>query len=84
MADNTRQTWNVGVRGRPRGRRSSRRAASSAAASTTAATKQSEPTRDQIAKRAYEIWLARGCEHGHDLDHWIEAERQLRKRSALG
>jgi hypothetical protein len=35
--------------------------------------------RDEVAIRAYEIYCGRGREHGHDLDDWIEAERQLRE-----
>lgn len=35
------------------------------------------PTREQIAQRAYELWLARGCAHGNDIGDWLEAERQL-------
>ncbi len=35
------------------------------------------PAKEQISQRAYEIYLARGCEDGHDLSDWIEAERQL-------
>ncbi len=35
------------------------------------------PLREQIAQRAYELWLARGCAHGNDLGDWLEAERQL-------
>lgn len=38
------------------------------------------PTNDEIAKRAYEIYLHRGSRNGRDLDDWIEAERQLRGR----
>ncbi|MEM7828319.1 MAG: DUF2934 domain-containing protein [Candidatus Aenigmatarchaeota archaeon] len=30
---------------------------------------------DEIAKVAYELFLKRGCVHGHDLDDWLEAER---------
>lgn len=33
---------------------------------------------EQIARRAYEIWLAEGCPAGRDLENWLEAERQLR------
>lgn len=33
--------------------------------------------RDQIAERAYELWLEQGCPEGRDLDNWLEAERQL-------
>lgn len=35
-----------------------------------------------VATRAYEIYIGRGCEHGHDVDDWIEAERQLREEIA--
>jgi hypothetical protein len=37
----------------------------------------SQPTRDQIALRAYEIYLERGCEPGHELEDWTQAEREL-------
>jgi Protein of unknown function (DUF2934) len=33
---------------------------------------------DDVARRAYDLFLARGCEHGHDLDDWLQAERELR------
>ena len=32
---------------------------------------------EEVADRAYELSQARGGEHGHDLDDWVEAERQL-------
>ena len=31
----------------------------------------------RIAKRAYELYEGRGGNHGHDVDDWIEAERQV-------
>ena len=31
-----------------------------------------------VAKRAYELYLERGGQHGADLDDWLEAERQLK------
>jgi hypothetical protein len=34
-----------------------------------------------VARRAYELYLARGSEHGHDVDDWTAAERELRARS---
>lgn len=37
------------------------------------------PTLDEIALRAYQIYQRRGGVHGHDVDDWVEAERQLRK-----
>jgi hypothetical protein len=35
-------------------------------------------TDHQIAQRAYDLFLARGCEHGHDVDDWLQAEGELR------
>jgi hypothetical protein len=32
---------------------------------------------DAVASRAHELFQARGGLHGHDLDDWLEAERQL-------
>jgi hypothetical protein len=36
-----------------------------------------EPTQEQIEKRAYEIFLARGGEHGRDLEDWLTAEQEV-------
>jgi len=41
-------------------------------------TDASTPTHEQIAARAYEIFIERGRPQGRDLDHWLEAEAQLR------
>jgi len=35
------------------------------------------PTREEIEVRAYEIYLNRGAEEGHDLDDWLQAEEEL-------
>ena len=35
-------------------------------------------TESDVARRAYDLYLARGGEHGHDLDDWLQAERELR------
>ncbi|HEY2743192.1 MAG TPA: DUF2934 domain-containing protein [Polyangia bacterium] len=34
-------------------------------------------SRDLIALRAYERFVARGCQHGHDVEDWLSAEREL-------
>ncbi len=39
---------------------------------------RSGPTHEQIARRAYEIFLARGGTHGNAEQDWIQAERELR------
>lgn len=40
--------------------------------------KSKEITQEQIANRAYELWLKRGCEHGFDVEDWIKAEEELK------
>ena len=35
-----------------------------------------------IARRAYDLYLRRGHEHGHDLDDWIQAEQELQASGA--
>ena len=37
------------------------------------------PTRAEIGRRAYEIFLERGNVHGHDLDDWLQAEHELKE-----
>jgi hypothetical protein len=32
---------------------------------------------DAIARRAFEVFLARGGGHGQDLEDWLQAEREL-------
>ena len=36
-------------------------------------------TESDIARRAYDLYVARGCKHGHHLDDWLQAERELRQ-----
>jgi hypothetical protein len=31
----------------------------------------------KIQQRAYGLFAAAGYNHGHDLEHWLEAERQI-------
>jgi hypothetical protein len=47
--------------------------------STTAASPVSKlaPTREQIAMRAYQLFLARGSEPGHESEDWLAAEAEL-------
>ena len=44
------------------------------------ATRQGGPTREQIARRAYELFVARGGTHGYDIEDWLRAERELRRQ----
>jgi Protein of unknown function (DUF2934) len=34
--------------------------------------------RERIAHRAYELFCARGCQDGHDVEDWLRAEDELR------
>jgi hypothetical protein len=38
-----------------------------------------EPAREEIERRAYELYLARGEAHGYDQDDWLQAERELKE-----
>lgn len=39
----------------------------------------SEPTEDEIRKRAYEIYLARDGRPGSEIEDWLKAEAELRQ-----
>jgi hypothetical protein len=40
-----------------------------------------EPTTEEIAQRAYEIYQARGGTEGQDIEDWLQAERELTRGS---
>ena len=47
--------------------------------STTLAGNQSADVSERdISRRAFELYCARAGEDGHDLDDWLQAERELR------
>ena len=35
------------------------------------------PPESDIAKRAYQLFIERGGEHGRDMDDWLSAQREL-------
>lgn len=39
------------------------------------------PTHEQIADKAYQIWIEQGCPAGRDLENWLDAERRLMSAS---
>lgn len=41
-------------------------------------------THEQIAKRAEELWRARGCPEGSAEEDWLQAEQELRAGSGSG
>jgi hypothetical protein len=48
-----------------------------APAQTKGRSKQS-PTHEQVAERAWALWIRGGCMPGQDRQNWFEAERQLK------
>jgi hypothetical protein len=46
---------------------------------STSAT-NNQPSREDIAARAYQIYLERGGINGNDQDDWLQAERELTGR----
>ena len=40
------------------------------------------PSPEEIARRAYEISVARGGEGGHEMEDWLRAEKELREARA--
>jgi Protein of unknown function (DUF2934) len=36
-----------------------------------------EPSGGEIARRAYELYIQRGSEHGKDVEDWVRAEKEL-------
>jgi hypothetical protein len=36
-----------------------------------------EGAQEEIRALAYQLFCECGCEHGHDEDHWLEAERRV-------
>jgi Protein of unknown function (DUF2934) len=39
--------------------------------------RSAQATISDTARRAYDLYLARGREHGHDLEDWVQPEREL-------
>ena len=39
------------------------------------------PTREDIARRAYQIYLERGGAPGYELEDWTRAERELAQKN---
>jgi Protein of unknown function (DUF2934) len=50
-----------------------------APASKIALVPKTEPTHEQISRRAYEIWAGRGYTHGNPHHDWWLAEQELKR-----
>ena len=40
-----------------------------------------ESSEEQIRRRAYELYEARGRGDGHDMEDWLEAEAEITRRT---
>jgi hypothetical protein len=38
---------------------------------------QNKVSRDEVAQRAYQLWVAAGQPSGRDLEYWLQAEAEL-------
>ncbi len=43
-----------------------------------------EPSGEAIARRAHELYLQRGGEHGKDVEDWVRAEKELSNEPVSG
>ena len=57
--------------------RSSRRPSTRAPKMNDVMTTSNGVDHEAIAKRAFELFIERGCEHGHHEEDWLRAEREL-------
>jgi hypothetical protein len=60
----------------------SKRSASRSEALVSAVLSDAPPTREQIAVRAYELFIKSGYQDGHSEEHWLQAERELKRECA--
>ena len=51
--------------------------------STAATTSARTPSHHEIAQRAFELFLARGRQHGRAQEDWLTAERELSARYSV-
>ena len=52
-------------------------------AATVPVTAAAEPTQEEIAAKAYELFLQDGSTDGRDLEHWLRAEEELKRRKTI-
>ena len=67
---------------RGNGRASNDNRAEQGGASMRESQEQMSFSSEEIAERAYQIYERDGRNDGHDMDHWLQAERELREERA--
>jgi hypothetical protein len=53
------------------------------ASPTPAPSSAAAPSNTDIALRAFELYCARGCQPGHDVEDWLQAERELHEAPTI-
>jgi hypothetical protein len=43
---------------------------------------QMKPSHEQVAQLAHRYWAERGHQHGHHVEDWLRAERELRGKAS--
>jgi len=43
-----------------------------------------ELSKEDIAHRAYQLYITRGCEQGKDVEDWVRAEKELTGEAVVG
>jgi hypothetical protein len=43
-----------------------------------------ELSKEDIAHRAYQLYITRGCEPGKDIEDWVRAEKELTGEAVAG
>lgn len=38
---------------------------------------KSDDPQSRVAQRAFELYMQRGCQEGHAVEDWLEAEREI-------
>jgi hypothetical protein len=44
---------------------------------------ENNPNQDEVARRAYELYQARGGEPGHEIEDWLSAEQEVNKENQV-
>jgi hypothetical protein len=77
MAKFTKRSVNPGSSGNPGSPAAPAIPANPEVRPSFAPARPAAPSKAAIAKRAYEIWVAKGRPVGKDLENWQQAEREL-------
>lgn len=49
-------------------------------ATMTSSSSKSQTFNDEVGKLAYQFFIERGYQHGHDQEDWLRAERIIKAR----